>query len=655
MVPDFPYTPLTIEKSEIRLLRFQKDHTGSIIGWLERFSIDDPNRPKFNTLSYVWGEKHFSHTVIINGYPFAILNALRPILDAICNDENLSASWWWIDCICINQKADKLARLERSAQVHMMKKIYEVSETTIGWLGQGKEEGEDGIKFLKVLFRNNKRLQSEKDRDEKRLGDELSNPDDWVALEKLLLRPWWTRVWTLQEYIVAHKFMFYCGKESIDREKLNVATVSMHLCMKIKENLISGRAFEATWIRRRLLNWYRKRLPMHLIGLMAYIGDYRATDPRDRVYSVLGLAEDRDLADPPRYQDQVIEVYVDLVKAFIQRYDSLDIICLADRYNRNARRPPHQPSMPSWVPDWRIVTVPWVVPAMVCQSAGQHIGNFRPLPLRGAPDFYTAGRIVGPANAVISEDLRILTCRGIMVDNVDGIGGLKVVHRDREGNEDDWDEIHDYIASTSSVNAPSGDNSSLEIKTDPQHLAKLMEQVGQCILLNRKDRYLGDKSPPGYLFNEFQALCHYSLKTPGLVYPLFLDWFQRNKSLCIQGYSLAELSERFGEQEESSKINLNDLSKQTSFVSRFKDTTEWMQRRLMTTKDGKIGMVPGRTQKEDQIWVLFGCSIPLVLRKCKAEGSYEVVGECYLHGYMNGEIIKELQDGKVKSQEVNLL
>ena len=80
-----------------------------------------------------------------------------------------------------------------------------------------------------------------------------------------------------------------------------------------------------------------------------------------------------------------------------------------------------------------------------------------------------------------------------------------------------------------------------------------------------------------------------------------------------------------------------------------------MQRRLMTTKDGKIGMVPGRTQKEDQIWVLFGCSIPLVLRKCKAEGSYEVVGECYLHGYMNGEIIKELQDGKVKSQEVNLL
>ena len=140
MVPDFPYTPLTIEKSEIRLLRFQKDHTGSIIGWLERFSIDDPNRPKFNTLSYVWGEKHFSHTVIINGYPFAILNALRPILDAICNDENLSASWWWIDCICINQKADKLARLERSAQVHMMKKIYEVSETTNGWLGQGRRK-----------------------------------------------------------------------------------------------------------------------------------------------------------------------------------------------------------------------------------------------------------------------------------------------------------------------------------------------------------------------------------------------------------------------------------------------------------------------------------------------------------------------------------
>ena len=163
MVPDFPYMPLNTETFEIRLLRFQKDLSGSIIGWLERFSLDDPNRPKFNTLSYVWGEKQFSHTVIINGHPFALLNALNPILNAICSDESLCACWWWIDCICIDQRTDAFARLERNTQVYMMKRIYEVSETTIGWLGQGKEEGEDGIRFLKVLSRNNKRLYDQRE------------------------------------------------------------------------------------------------------------------------------------------------------------------------------------------------------------------------------------------------------------------------------------------------------------------------------------------------------------------------------------------------------------------------------------------------------------------------------------------------------------
>ena len=455
---------------------------------------------------------------------------------------------------------------------------------------------------------------------------------------------------------MAHKFIFYCGKESIDRDQLSIATGSIHLCMRINQNLISDKAFEATWIPRRLLNWYRERIPIRLVGLMAYVGDYQATDPRDRIYSVLGLVEDRNLADPPRYQDQVSKVYIDLVKAFIWQYNSLDIICLADRYKRNARLPPHRPSMPSWVPDWSVVVTPWVVPAMACQSAGHHIGNFRPLSaIDGDPNPYAAGYIEGSPHAVFSEDLRMLTCKGVMIDYVDGVGGLKFVHRDREGNKDDRDEIHDCINSTSFVNMPPRSNSSLEKKTDPQQSATLLEQVGRCILLNRKDRYLSYEAPVGYLSNEFQALCYYSLKKPGLVYPQFQDWFQRNKSLYIQGYSLAGLSESFGQQKEPRGESLMDLSKQNSFVSRFKDTTEWMERRLMSTNKGYIGMVPRRTQKDDQIWVLFGCSIPLVLRKCEGERSYQVVGECYLHGYMTGEIMNELRDGTVELEEVDLL
>ena len=49
-------------------------------------------------------------------------------------------------------------------------------------------------------------------------------------------------------------------------------------------------------------------------------------------------------------------------------------------------------------------------------------------------------------------------------------------------------------------------------------------------------------------------------------------------------------------------------------------------------------MAPPRADKGDDVCVLFGCSVPVVLRK--RHGTWEFIGECYLHGYMNGEILK---------------
>ena len=41
--------------------------------------------------------------------------------------------------------------------------------------------------------------------------------------------------------------------------------------------------------------------------------------------------------------------------------------------------------------------------------------------------------------------------------------------------------------------------------------------------------------------------------------------------------------------------------------------------------------------------VLIGCSVPVVLRRVigGVEGVYEVVGECFMPGYMNGEVFDQ--------------
>jgi hypothetical protein len=63
------------------------------------------------------------------------------------------------------------------------------------------------------------------------------------------------------------------------------------------------------------------------------------------------------------------------------------------------------------------------------------------------------------------------------------------------------------------------------------------------------------------------------------------------------------------------------------------------KRKVCVTKDGYVGLVPTFAEPEDLICVLFGICVPLVLRTSKSEPSkYQLIGESYVHGMMDGEI-----------------
>ena len=51
-----------------------------------------------------------------------------------------------------------------------------------------------------------------------------------------------------------------------------------------------------------------------------------------------------------------------------------------------------------------------------------------------------------------------------------------------------------------------------------------------------------------------------------------------------------------------------------------------------------LGLAPEGTKKMDIVCVLFGCSVPVVLRD-RGGGYYEFIGECYIHGMMDGESV----------------
>lgn len=64
-------------------------------------------------------------------------------------------------------------------------------------------------------------------------------------------------------------------------------------------------------------------------------------------------------------------------------------------------------------------------------------------------------------------------------------------------------------------------------------------------------------------------------------------------------------------------------------------------RRIITTfENGYIGVANRQAEKGDKLCILLGSSLPVILREC--EGGYIVVGEAYVHGIMNGELMKTL-------------
>lgn len=67
-------------------------------------------------------------------------------------------------------------------------------------------------------------------------------------------------------------------------------------------------------------------------------------------------------------------------------------------------------------------------------------------------------------------------------------------------------------------------------------------------------------------------------------------------------------------------------------------------RLAITTRGNRVGIMPLCAIEEgDEIWVIFGCHMPVVLRR-QITGLYVLVGPTYISGLMEGELVKSLPE-----------
>jgi hypothetical protein len=622
---------------------------------LEDYKLGSSPDRQYTALSYYWGDGALSKSFQLNGCEFRVLESAFAIIDAICNNSELwqgdscCDSWWWIDSICINQNDPR----ERESQVKLMGRIYSQSQKTIGWLRKGSgikeqvkkedptftRDGDEAIKSLQKLrsyYSETKRRPSEQR--EVKIDVSFAN---WEAIEELFLRPWWKRVWTLQEYLVPDTFHFWCDRSHISRESLNKSIYAIYKLAKMpgQKKRLSAESWRPVWNRRRLCQWYQEKgdsLP--LVALISYGSESNATDPKDRIYSVLDLAQgghDKDLVKP-NYKDScsVSDAYITFFKAFVENHNSLDIICFVEIFNQRGQSSKSVSELPSWVPDWTAEVASCVLPVMASQASNSGIGNFRPRRRmdehKGLQGYAASGR--HSPEHTISEDNKTLECSGTIVDVVQSVAGTS--------NE-----------------------SCLGAVLSQERASDLLDEISRTLLLDREDRYLNRRVSPGQSYNDFRGLCQAAERHPEDVPDLFFRWFRLNQDLVIQGHSLREICKRSSKRPEFASRyppTPTGTSTQSQFYSRFVDTTQCMGKMLVTTRDDRIAMAPKRAQKGDKVCVILGCSIPLVLRKKATPNGnhkfcYEVIGECYLDGFMAGEAIQQADAGYLEYEKFRLV
>ena len=308
-------------------------------------------RPQYEALSYTWGADENPQTAFIpstdNSAPLSTLSISQNLAGALRHlRHELEPRILWVDAVCINQNDIQ----ERGTQVTRMTDIYRLASKVVVWLGPESEDSNLAISTLdligsQVVASKLSTIYASPDatnRDWFRSRTALDFPGrTWQALLEIFKRPWFDRVWIIQEIQLASSMStVQCGRDMISWNHLRVAI----LCLSNKVQL----PLQELYHRVRLLQELARNLRSASISSLLFIAQSGlCMNPRDKVYGILGLAPERVVSRiRPQYSLAPEVVYRDTFLALMREFDSLNLIVSCSMATRKLA------GLPSWVPDW---------------------------------------------------------------------------------------------------------------------------------------------------------------------------------------------------------------------------------------------------------------------------------------------------------------
>ncbi|KAK8157784.1 heterokaryon incompatibility protein-domain-containing protein [Phyllosticta citrichinensis] len=536
---------------------------------------------KYDALSYTWGDNKLEKSVMCKGRRLFLTSNLHQALKRFRHPTETVTMW--IDQLCIDQ--DNI--LERNRQVSFMGRIFKCAQKVVVWLGEDMQiESNSATRLdLKPGLRLAKQiLDMLQDEPELKFDWEcmIDHPGvlpkagskAWQALAAVLRRPWFMRMWVIQEVVLSSQIEVVCGRSVFSWEEMGriVGYLDCEEYRSTTGNSSTVAELPFTRINRMKEQHGNEEMP-DLFDLLMRCRRQTSSDPRDKIFALLELGQHE---MDPDYSKTTRDVYTDFASFVVrdaQRTRSCCDHALGDPYYMGCWSINQGQELPTWVPDWSVNLKLQPFDFGGCQEQISHAYALGELRVRHDASLSLPGRIYDTIKAAGSLQLDFRNVPDPKVERA-------LIAR--------WFSECESIAAENHLPYPTSGKPSHTI------LMKILDKNGVIVE---------------------------NVSQPQLPYE--------------QSDKLSRPSSTHGYHPRSSGNLIDDLANPPWILPESHYESKMgvaVGRVLFATTCGWMGLAPFGTREGDVIFVMLGCNIPFVLRPAK--GGFALIGECYTYGIM---------------------
>jgi hypothetical protein len=342
---------------------------------------------------------------------------------------------------------------------------------------------------------------------------------------------------------------------------------------------------------------------------------FRSTDPRDKLYGILGLTSSTEFEIKPHYEWSRQMVYGDLVQTLLDTTKKLQILSLS---GISSVEKGHTCTLPSWVPH------------LDCESSAVGVPFY---------DYTASGLSI--AEAHIAPNSLSLLAKGLVHSSV-----ITMHLFLSESYPKDLDARISFLPNTSNYNQVAGAIDDIEVCLRLSRKSiSWRYPTGDTVLLALFSLLTGkdpaERSSFHLIFGYLGALTVFVRRSRGRS-------FEHKLFKCgVTDLLHQDVSDAFWGSREPPNGFTDDLTIDANVVPFLEQINQAMSNSqcFFITGNKYIGIGPRAMRPDDKIFIPLGCDVPLVVRSTGKE--FIIIGSCLIHGLMNGEIMKELERGNI--------